>query len=171
MQLINTMRKYFGIITLLAAFVFAASCDRTETPQEKAPIVIYDGPVDLVDQGFGMYYGDKNMNNVGVYYIVLSDAICNRDGYGTPYLDSEGDMLVLEFNSALQPEDAPVMIPEGEYVISATKGSTPSIDIDASYLKKLVGNTQYHYSLVSGSVNVMKTSSGDYDIITKDLKV
>jgi len=165
------MRKYFGIITLLAAFVFAASCDRTETPQEKAPIVIYDGPVDLVDQGFGMYYGDKNMNNVGVYYIVLSDAICNRDGYGTPYLDSEGDMLVLEFNSALQPEDAPVMIPEGEYVISATKGSTPSIDIDASYLKKLVGNTQYHYSLVSGSVNVMKTSSGDYDIITKDLKV
>ena len=165
------MRKILGILATVAAFASIYSCEETEAPVEKAPIVIYDGPVDLVDQGFGMYYGDRDFNQSGVYSLVLSDAICHRDGYGTPYLDSEGDMIVLEFVTALPEADAPVAIPDGVYEIAATKSGSPCVNVSASYLKKLVGTTQYHYSFVSGSVSVTRKVDGTYDIMTKDLKV
>ena len=46
------MRKIFGIIALVAVAFGIAACEQPETPVEKAPIVIYDGPVALADQGF-----------------------------------------------------------------------------------------------------------------------
>lgn len=165
------MKRFFGYLLLIIAVLSLASCKAEEPTVEKLPIIVYDGPVDLMDQGFGMYYGDKNKNSVGVYSIVLSDAVCHRDGYGTPYLDSEGDMLVLEFLSELQPADAPAAIPDGVYEITATKSVTPSVNSEASYLKKLVGSTQYQYDFVSGSVKVSRKPDGTYDIMTQDLKI
>lgn len=163
------MKKFLGFLTLIVIAVSAVSCVNTDEPVEKAPIVINDGTVDLADQEFGMYYGDMGHNGVGVYNVVLSDAVCFRDGYGDPYLDSEGDMLVLEFNAPLQDADAPIMIPEGAYVIDATKSGAPTINVAKSYVKRLVGTTQYRYELVSGSIVVGRNSEGGYDILTENL--
>ena len=113
------MKRFFSLLLLVAAVFAAASCDQQPPVTEKAPIVIYDGPVDLVDQEFGMYYGDIGHNSVGVYSVVFSDAVCFRDGYGTPYLDSEGDMLVLEFNAKIVNGVESVMLPEGTYMVAA----------------------------------------------------
>ena len=44
------MKRFFGLLILVAAVFAAASCDQQPPVTEKAPIVIYDGPVDLVDQ-------------------------------------------------------------------------------------------------------------------------
>lgn len=166
------MKRIFGYLLFVGAMLSFVSCQTDEPEVEKLPIVVYDGSVDLQDQGFGMYYGDKNNNSVGVYNIVLSNAVCHRDGYGTPYLDSEGDMLVIEFLSELQSSDAPAAIPDGVYEIAATKSATkPSVSVENSYLKKLVGNTQYQYDFVSGSIKVITKVDGTYDIMTQDLKI
>jgi hypothetical protein len=81
------MKRFFGYLLLLGAMLSFAACQTEEPEGEKLPVIVYDGPVDLKDAGFGMYYGDKNFNMVGVYTLVLSDAVCSRDGYGDPYLD------------------------------------------------------------------------------------
>ena len=142
------MKRFFGYLLLVGAMLSFAACQTEEPEGEKLPVIVYDGPVDLKDAGFGMYYGDKNFNMVGVYTLVLSDAVCSRDGYGDPYLDSEGDMLVLEFLTELQPADQPVRIPDGTYEIVSTKSTPSSINADNSYLKKLVGTTQYKFCFV-----------------------
>ena len=152
------MKRFFGIFALAAALICSASCERPEGPAEKAPIVIYDGPVALADQGFGMYYGDRDFNSEGVYSIVLSDAVCFRDGFDDPYLDSEGDMLVLEFVSGLLDSDAPVKIPAGVYEVSKTKTEGQRINASASYVKKMVGNVQYQYAMESGKFKVSLTA-------------
>ena len=120
------MKRFFSLLLLVAAVFAAASCDQQPPVTEKAPIVIYDGPVDLVDQEFGMYYGDLGHNSVGVYSVVFSDAVCFRDGYGTPYLDSEGDMLVLE----LIKESLLVVMPDG--------GEFKELDISSAQLPETV---------------------------------
>lgn len=163
------MKKFLGFLTLIAFAAAFASCNTPEGPVDQAPIIIDDAAVGLADKEFGMYYGDMGHNGIGVYSIVLSDAVCHRDGYGDPYLDSEGDMLVLEFNSQLQDADAPIMIPEGRYVIDATKSGTYTINIAKSYIKRLVGSIQYHYDLVSGAFVVGRNSQGGYDIYTEEL--
>ncbi|MBR5833411.1 MAG: hypothetical protein IKY48_02400 [Bacteroidales bacterium] len=163
------MKRFFGIFALAAALICSASCERPEGPVEKAPIVIYDGPVALADQGFGMYYGDRDFNSEGVYSIVLSDAVCFRDGFDDPYLDSEGDMLVLEFVSGLLDSDAPVKIPAGVYEVSQTKTEGQRINASASYVKKMVGNVQYQYAMESGKFKVSLTAQGTYNIETEDL--
>lgn len=165
------MRKVFGILAFVAALISFNACQETDEPVEKAPIVIYDGPVDLIDQGFGMYYGDRDYNSVGVYNIVLSDAVCFRDGYGEPYLDSEGDMLVLEFNTQLPEEGASIMIPEGVYEVAAVKSGSTGVNPVNSYVKRMVGNVQYHYSIASGKIRVSRTAEGGYDILTEGLKL
>ena len=163
------MRKIFGIIALVAVAFGIAACEQPETPVEKAPIVIYDGPVALADQGFGMYYGDRDFSSEGVYSFVLSDAVCFRDGFGDPYLDSEGDMLVLEFLSTLLEADAPVKIPEGVYEVAQTKTEGLRVNTSASYVKKMAGNIQYQFTLESGRFKVSINSQGEYDIMTEDL--
>lgn len=77
--------------------------------QTKLNVVLYEGAVELADKKFGMYYGDKYGNETGVYYVVLSDAMCYRSGFGKPYMDSEGDMLVLEFNGPLSSRDSCIL--------------------------------------------------------------
>ena len=163
------MKKFLGFLTMIAFAAAFASCNTPEGPVDQAPIIIDDAAVGLADKEFGMYYGDMGHNGIGVYSIVLSDAVCHRDGYGDPYLDSEGDMLVLEFNSQLQDADAPIMIPEGRYVIDATKSGAYTINVAKSYIKRLVGSIQYHYDLVSGAFVVGRNSQGGYDIYTEEL--
>lgn len=163
------MKRFFSLFILVAAAFAAVSCDQPQPDVEKAPIVIYDGPVDLVDQEFGMYYGDLGHNSVGVYSVVFSDAVCFRDGYGTPYLDSEGDMLVLEFNAKIVDGVESVMLPEGTYMVADDADKT--VNTANSYVKRLVGNTQYHYELVSGSIIVSYNSEGGYELITDDLVI
>ena len=138
---------------------------------EKAPIKVLEGNVALEDKEYGMYYENLGKDGLGVYSVVLSDAVCFRDGYGAPYLDSEGDMLVLEFKAPAQDPDAPIMIPEGTYVVDPTKSGASTINVANSYVKRLVGNMQYHYDLVSGSFVVGRNSEGAYDILTENLVI
>lgn len=155
---------------ILGAFCAAFSCTTPVENQGDSFVVLDNGSI-LADQEFGMYYGDKNNDSTGVYTVVLSDAVCHRDGYGQPYLDSEGDMLVLEFNTELQDADAIIRIPLGEYYINDTKSGSVKINTDNSYVKRLVGNTQYHYNLVSGAFIVEYDEEGGYEMTTKDLVI
>ena len=164
------MKKIFGIFILAAVLMSAFSCDNMTNQQEGPTIVFNEGAVGLVDQEFGMYYGDKRNDETAVYNVVLSDAVCFRDGYGVPYLDSEGDMLVLEFNAELPDEGAAVALPTGEYTIGGDGSSTKYINLENSFIKRLEGNTQYQYSLVSGTITVEMNTDG-YDILTNDLVI
>ncbi|MBR5104456.1 MAG: hypothetical protein IKV05_07210 [Bacteroidales bacterium] len=165
------MKKLFEILTLAALAVFSVSCNTTDEPQEKAQINVQEGNVFLEDKEFGMYYGNLGYDGYGVYSVVLSNAVCFRDGYGAPYLDSEGDMIVLEFKAPIEQQlsDAPIMIPVGKYDIDPTKSEGFRINVAKSYVKRLVGNTQYRYELLSGSVIVGRNTEGGYDIMTEDL--
>ena len=165
------MKKLFGYLSLVVLALAAVACNEPEEPVDKAPIVFDDAQVGLADQHFGMYYGDLGHNGTGIYNVVLSDAVCYRDGYGDPYLDSEGVMLVLEFHAPLQDEDANIMIPAGTYDIDKTKSGASTINLSKSYVKMLSGNTQYHYELVSGSVVVGRNAEGTYDIYTQDMVI
>jgi hypothetical protein len=164
------MRKIFRILAFAAAAFGFAACEQN-TVEEQGTVVIYDGPVDLADQGFGMYYGDKGYNSVGVYSVVLSDAVCFRDGFGDPYLDSEGDMLVLEFLAPIDAEYEFAGLPEGTYQITSDKTVTPRINTQTSYVKRLIGSVQYQYALESGNIKVSKNSQGLYDVETVDLVI
>lgn len=162
------MKKFLGFLALA---LLAVSCNTPEEPLEKAPIKVLEGNVSLEDKEFGMYYGNTGKDGLGVYNVVLSDAVCFRDGYGSPYLDSEGDMLVLEFKAPAQQSDAPIMIPEGTYVVDPAKSGASTINVANSYVKRLVGNIQYHYELVSGSIVVGRNNEGGHDIITEGLVI
>ena len=76
------MKKFLGFLTMIAFAAAFASCNTPEGPVDQAPIIIDDAAVGLADKEFGMYYGDMGHNGIGVYSIVLSDAVCHRDGYG-----------------------------------------------------------------------------------------
>lgn len=165
------MKKFFGFLTLAALAVFAVSCNTTEEQPEKAPIKVLEGNVSLKDMEFGMYYGNLGNDGLGVYSVVLSNAVCFRDGYGAPYLDSEGDMIVLEFKAPMQQSDAPIIIPKGTYVVDPTKSGASTVNLAKSYVKRLVGSTQYRYELVSGSIVVDRNTEGGYDIITENLVI
>ena len=165
------MKKFFGFLTLAVIALLSVSCNTPEGPVEKAPISVPDGNVALEDKEFGMYYGNTGKDGLGVYSVVLSKAVCFRDGYGAPYLDSGGDMLVLEFKAPAQDPNAPIMIPEGTYLVDPTKSGASTINVAKSYVKRLVGSTQYHYDLVSGSFNVGRNAEGGYDIITENLVI
>lgn len=164
------MKKIFGIFILAAALISAVSCDNITNQQEGPTIVFNEGAVGLIDQEFGMYYGDKRNNEIAVYNVVLSDAVCFRDGYGVPYLDSEGDMLVLEFNAELPEEGAPVALPTGVYTIGADEPGTKFINLENSFVKRMEGTTQYQFTLVSGTISVEVNTDG-YDIMTNDLVI
>ena len=165
------MKNFWRFLTLIVLAASSVSCNPTEGPVEKAPIKVLEGNVALEDKEYGMYYENLGKDGLDVYSVVLSDAVCFRDGYGAPYLDSEGDMLVLEFKAPAQDSDAPIMIPEGTYVVDPTKSGASTINVANSYVKRLVGNMQYHYDLVSGSFVVGRNSEGAYDILTENLVI
>ena len=165
------MKNFWRLLTLIVLAFSSVSCNPKEEPVEKAPIKVLEGNVALEDKEYGMYYENLGKDGLDVYSVVLSDAVCFRDGYGAPYLDSEGDMLVLEFKAPAQDSDAPIMIPEGTYVVDPTKSGASTINVANSYVKRLVGNMQYHYDLVSGSFVVGRNSEGAYDILTENLVI
>lgn len=165
------MKIKIGILLLSAVFLGACNQNQPVAPEQGSNVVLYEGAVELADKQFGLYYGDRNGNETGVYYVVLSDAMCFRAGFGNPYMDSEGDMLVLEFNGPLAEDELNPRIPEGTYVVGATKSGESTIDPTRSYVQRFVGNVQSKYEIKSGSITVGASQSGGYDLYTTDLVI
>ncbi len=166
------MRKlYTYLASALLVLLSVASCKESVTDSDKplkSPVVLQQGAVELNDQEFGLYYADKYRDGAGVFYMVLSDATCYRDGYSEPYMDSQGDMLVLELRCDLIPEGEAMEVPAGCYVFGQTKSGEPSIIPESSYVVRLEGHTQKKYAIESGSLNIVRTPEGGYDIVTSD---
>ncbi len=165
------MKIKIGILLLSAVLPGACNLNQPVAPEQGSNVVLYEGAVELADKQFGLYYGDRNGNETGVYYVVLSDAMCFRAGFGNPYMDSEGDMLVLEFNGPLAEDELNPRIPEGTYVVGATKSGESTIDPTRSYVQRFVGNVQSKYEIKSGSITVGASQSGGYDLYTTDLVI
>ena len=157
---------------LLAVMSFFG-CGQNTTPVEpsNSNVVLYEGAVELSDKKFGLYYGDMDGSEMGVYYVVLSDAMCFRAGLGHPFMDSEGDMLVLEFVGELAEDELNPRIPNGTYVVGTPKPGTNTVDATKSYVQRFVGNIQSQYELKSGSITIGSSQSGGYDIYTTDLVI
>lgn len=159
------------LIALSALMALAVSCQQPDdTISEESVVVIPDGPVMLQDTQFGMYYGNIDNDGMGLFSIVLSDARCYQDKLDSPYLDSEGDMLVLQIKTPLLADDEQICLPAGEYEVSA-EAALNSIDASASYVKRQVGSMQSKWNLESGVINVVKEESGEYQITTRDLVI
>ena len=158
-----------SIITTLTALAILFSCQEPVEPMQNL-VVLPEGTVALQDTELGMYYGNINNDGVGVLSLVLSDARCYQDKLGSPYLDSEGDMLVLQLRIALLDENAPVFLPEGEYAVSS-KDELNTISMSGSYVTRLVGNTQSRWNIKSGTLIVTKNDNGQYSITTKDFVI
>lgn len=157
----------------MIASVFMSCNELTPVDQDKDPVVVLpEGAVLLEDAGFGMYYGDKNYDGIGVYSVVLSDARCYMDGLDNPYMDSEGDMLVLSLRSKVLEKDAAIELPAGDYKVSKdASDSTTTIDASESYLARFVGNSQSVWKIDSGNISFKKGNDGVYTITTSDLAV
>ena len=69
---------------MLSALAFVGCDQKTAQNEAESPVVLYQGAVELSDKEFGLYYGDKFGNEIGVYYVVLSDAMCFNTGYADP---------------------------------------------------------------------------------------
>ena len=165
------MKIKIGILLLSAVLLGACNLNQPVAPEQGSNVVLYEGAVELADKQFGLYYGDRNGNETGVYYVVLSDAMCFRAGFGNPYMDSEGDMLVLEFNGPLAEDELNPRIPDGTYLVGATKSGESTIDPTRSYVQRFVGNVQSKYEIKSGSITVGASQSGGYDLYTTDLVI
>ena len=166
------MKIKLGIL-FLAVMLFAG-CQNNQidnSGQSDSNVVLYEGAVELADKKFGLYYGDRNGDEIGVYYVVLSDAMCFRAGFGHPYMDSEGDMLVLEFNGPIAEDELNPEIPSGTYTVGAASAGSTTIDPAKSYVQRFVGNIQSKYELKSGSITVGTSQSGGYDLYTTDLVI
>lgn len=165
------MKKlYISFLSVIIIMLALSSCreEPSKVEEQVSPVVVDKTTIELNDQEFGLYYGDKYRNQSGVFYVVLSDAACYRDGYSDPYLDSQGDMLVLELNTSVLREGEPMEIPSGKYSVGETKSGQSSIIQDASYVIRLEGHTQSRYAIKSGSINLVRTPEGGYDIVTEN---
>lgn len=159
------------LLTIMAVATMVSACQGPLGPTpEDSVVVIPEGVLELEDTKFGMYYGDVDYDGVGVFSIVLSDARCYQDGLESPYLDSEGDMLVLQLNTPLLAKDAPIAIPSGDYPVAET-GEVNTITASASYVKRLVGTMQSKWDIESGNVSVKRNDAGEYQIVTTDLVI
>ena len=66
----------FHFAAFCAAILLINSCNEplsVDNKPTKSPVVINEGNVELYDQEFGLYYGDRDRESKGVYYLVLSD--------------------------------------------------------------------------------------------------
>lgn len=166
------MKRIAGLLTIVLSALSVVSCDENKVQTQKdSPVVIYQGSVELSDKKFGLYYGDKYSNEIGVYYVVLSDAMCFRNGYGSPYMDSEGDMLVLEFHGPVAANESEPRLPAGTYTIGEPVADGYRVNPEKSYVQKFTDNLQSRYALKSGSFEVATSAAGGYDIYTKDLVI
>lgn len=156
-----------AIITVLSL----AACQLVEEmTSDNSIVVLPDGAVELEDTQFGIYYGNIDKDGMGVFSLVLSDARCYQDRLDRPYLDSEGDMLVLRLKAPLLSEDEPIAIPEGDYSVSA-EGGMNTINPSSSYIKRLVGSVQSRWDIKEGTISVARESDGTYRILTKDFVI
>lgn len=147
------------------------ACQAPEPVQSGNRVVILpEGALELMDTQFGMYYGNINNDGVGVMSLVLSDALCYQDDLDRPYLDSEGDMLVLQLRIPLLADDQDMVLSAGEYPVSGT-GEVNTVYAPASYVKRLTGNMQTQWNLSSGSIIVACDQEGQYTITTADLVI
>ena len=164
------MKKFAGLLTMMLSALFFVGCDKNkEQVQTESPVVLYQGSVELSDKKFGLYYGDKYGNERGVYYVVLSDAMCFNNGYADPYMDSEGDMLVLEFHGNLAANESDLRLPAGTYIVGENADGGLSINPKNSYVQKFENKLQKKYSIQSGEFYVATSVTGGYDIYTKNL--
>ncbi len=124
----------------------------------------------LQDTQFGMYYGNLNHDGVGIFTIVLSDARCYQDNLDSPYLDSEGDMVVLNIRVPELGSNAEIVIPSGEYPVTDSLGVN-HVDATTSYVKRLVGDMQSRWDMKSGTVSVSRDEAGGYSITAKDMVI
>lgn len=149
----------------------AAACQEPVTQEPDTSLVVLpEGALELQDARFGMYYGDIDKDGTGVFSIVLSDARCYQDRLGSPYMDSEGDMLVLRLKTPLLASDDAIAIPEGDYTVSET-GEVNTVDAGGSYMKRLVGTMQSRWDITAGTVSVRREESGEYSVTTSGLVV
>lgn len=160
-----------SLILLSAIISLAVACQQPDDVVSGDPVVVLpDGPVVLQDTEFGMYYGDLDDDGIGLFSIVLSDARCYQDKLNSPYLDSEGDMLVLQIRTPLFAEDEQIALPDGEYTVSE-EIAVSTIDAAASYVKRQVGSMQSRWTIESGVIDVVRGESGEYDITTRDFVI
>lgn len=161
--------KRLSFITLILASVFSA-CGPIEPTPVNPVVVIPEGAVTLMDTEFGMYYGDINNDGTGVFSVVLSDALCYQDKLGSPYLDSEGDLVVLQFKTDLLESNQAIALPVGEYAVT-DEGSKNSVYAPESYVTRMTGTTQVKWAVKSGSVSVAKDDKGVYTLVANDLTI
>ena len=164
------MKKFAGLLTMMLSALVFVGCDKNkEQVQTESPVVLYQGSVELSDKKFGLYYGDKLGNDTGVYYVVLSNAMCFINGYANPYMDSEGDMLVLEFHSTKAGNDADPRLPDGTYEVGEPVAGKFRVNPKNSYVQKFENKMQKKYSLQSGEFYVSTSEDGGYRIYTRNL--
>ena len=148
-----------------------SACQEPIDPTPINPVVVIpEGAVELNDAQFGMYYGNLNNDGTAVFSVVLSDALCYQDKLGSPYMDSEGDMVVLQFRTPLLASDAAVALPAGEYTVSKEVAENV-VFAPESYVTRMTGTTQVQWALKSGVVSVAKDEQGVYTLVTKDLAI
>lgn len=138
--------------------------------QEVDVLDIPSGAVELRDMGFGMYYGEDNQDTLGVFSLVLSDARCYQEKIGQPFMDSEGDMLVLNFRTQFVKDGQEIALPHGDYEVSAT-GASETVFAPESYVIRMTGSTQARWNLKSGSVKVAEGTDQKYSVTISDLAI
>lgn len=157
------------LLTTIAVLPLLFACQRPDlTPVQV--VEVPEGTVLLEDTQLGMYYGDADYNGMGVFSLVLSDARCYQDKIDSPYIDSEGDMLVLQLRTDPLADDAAIMLPAGNYPVSDKKEKN-TIYASGSYVKRLVGTSQSKWDVKSGNVSISRDESGEYQITTEDLVI
>ena len=164
------MKRLAGLITVVMAALIVTGCDKNKMQTKtESPVVMYQGAVELSDKKFGLYYGDKMGDGTGVYYVVLSNAMCFNIGYANPYMDSEGDMLVLEFHGSLAGNESDPRLPDGVYTVGEDAYGKFTVNPAKSYVQKFEGKMQKKYSIQSGEFHVRNSVTGEYDIYTRNL--
>lgn len=156
------------LIIIMTVLSLAAACQGPDLGLEEPVVVLPEGAVVMQDMGFGMYYGDINEDGMGMFYLVISDARCYQDDLNNPYLDSEGDMLVLRMRTPLLESGAKMELPVGTYPV-VHKDTVNSVSSASSYVRRQVGTTQSNWELKSGALKVEKVESGQTMITTEDL--
>ena len=163
------MKKIFTIIASVMAL--AVSCTSFENGKGEKLVVLKQGPLELSDTRFSMYYGNLKYDGVGIYTVVLSDARCYQDVLNLPYMDSEGDMLMLRLRAGLLAEGEELAVPLGEYEFSADGTGLGVFDARGSYVKRFVGNTQSKWNIKGGKVIFSKDEQGNYKMTTENLVI
>ena len=148
-----------------------SACQEPIDPTPGNPVVVIpEGAVELKDAQFGMYYGDVYNDGTAVFSLVLTDALCYQDKLGSPYMDSEGDMVVLQFRTSPLAQGAAVALPVGEYKVSDSVKENVVYAAE-SYVTRMTGTTQVKWAVKSGDVTVAKDEKGTYTLVAKDFAI